>query len=165
MVIPVTGENLAETLLNLDRLPHRRGRHVGVRDRIQQKPFDRLELRDQLIGQTPILGLDQRTRMMGDQPANQGISAGDVAQVSGAIKRMEAGLNKIRRIADVMEPRGSNQSGSVITGEVGDGLSLATDTLTVRPPARYRLGQEKAREVTGMFDPIHLGRLTNVPAA
>ena len=100
---------------------------------------------------------------MGDQPADERINLGNITQVASTVQLVHAGHNKIRRIADVMQPGGRNKGRRIIPDQVRNRLSLTTNTLTVRPPPRDRLGQQPARKVTGTFDLIHMGRLTNVP--
>ena len=51
----------------------------------------RLELGAQGIGESAFAGFDDRTGMMGDQPAQHGIGVPGVAQVPGAIELVQAG--------------------------------------------------------------------------
>lgn len=163
MFVPVTGEDLRKPLLNVDRLAIRSSSHVGIRDRIHQQPAYRRKLRQKLIGQSPVPRLDRRARVMGDQPAHELINLGDVSQKPSTVKLVHPSRDQVRRIPHVMQPGGGNQRDRILANQVRNRLSLTPNTLTMRPPPRDRLAQQPTRKVTGTFDLIHMGRLTNVP--
>jgi hypothetical protein len=51
------------------------------------------------------LGFDYGARVEGDQPAQHGIGVLGVAQVPGAVERVEACRGQAGRVADVVQPR------------------------------------------------------------
>jgi hypothetical protein len=60
----------------------------------------------------------------------------NVAEVTGAIQRMEAGIGQFGRVADVMQPRCGFEQVGVIAEDDGERAGLRRDALDVRPAAR-----------------------------
>jgi hypothetical protein len=67
----------------------RRG-HVAVRESVFEDCSDSWELAAQLVGQAAFLGFDACAGVMGDQAAQSRVGVLDVAQVAGAVERVEA---------------------------------------------------------------------------
>ena len=78
-------------LLDWHGLAVRAGSHVTTSQNAGRHVRCRLELGAQGIGESALAGFDDRTGMMGDQPAQHGIGVPGVAQVPGAIELVQAG--------------------------------------------------------------------------
>src|SRR5262245_31543711 len=76
-----------------------------------------------------------------------------VAEVTGSVERMEAGVDQVGGVADVMEPsRGFEQIG-VLVEDRRKSAGLSGDALAVRPAAR----QGDLKELAGdLFGPVGL---------
>ena len=70
-------------------------------------------------------------------------------QPSSTIQRMEAGVNDVRGVADVMQPSRSSEQLRVIANESAKDLSLRSDSLHVLPPTRESRRQVLFRDVSG----------------
>jgi len=94
-----------------------------------------------------------------DQTTDQLIRPGDIAQIARAIELMHPRYDEVWRIADIVKPSRRRQGRPVVAYEVSHRLAFPADTLAMRPTARDRLGQQKARKILGPSDLIHMGRL------
>lgn len=89
MFARIAAQNLVQSFLDIDMASvHIRGQ-VAVRQRLKQVLSWRRELHSETVD-SALLGLDQRTGVMRDQPANHQIRPKDIPQVSSSIERMEA---------------------------------------------------------------------------
>jgi hypothetical protein len=85
------------------------------------------------------------------QSAQQLIALRRIAQVTGAIERVKPGVDEIRRIADVMQPSGSDQQVCVVAKDGFECPRLRGDALRVSPPAGQRRLKDRAG---GAFRPV-----------
>ena len=109
---PVSATNLRQTLADSHWLTVGASRHVAVDERIRQLAWWWPELADQLSREAALLGFCQRTRVMRNHPAQQRLGVFGVAEMPGAIQRVESGVMQIGRISDVVQPsRRLNQVG------------------------------------------------------
>ena len=79
---------------------------------------------------------------MGDQPAQHGVGLLGVAQVPGAVQRVQARGDKAGRVTDVMQPRGGRQEISVRTESLCQAACPRGHALYVRPPPGKGLLEE-----------------------
>jgi hypothetical protein len=73
--------------------------------------------------------------VMGDQPAQQGVSVLGVAEVPGAVEGVQAGHVQVWCVADVVQPRGGFQQVRVRAENSRQGMCLGGDALDVCPAA------------------------------
>jgi hypothetical protein len=85
---------------------------------------------------------------MGYQPNHPVIEA-DPAQVSRSIQRMEAGLGKVWRIADVMEPCRRYEHPFVGSLDIANLVRAGRHRLDMTPAPRQRCGQMGCRQGLG----------------
>ena len=110
-----------------------------------------LELAGQLVGQAALVGFDEGAGVVGDQAAEHVAGLRDVAQVAGAVERVEAGVVQGGGVADVVQQRGGGQQVRVRAEDRGEGAGLGGDALGVCPAAGQRFVQERAG---GVFGPV-----------
>jgi ADP-ribose pyrophosphatase YjhB (NUDIX family) len=124
-------QDLGDALLEIDALPGRAGGHVGIGERIQQRPVLGLEL-GQLVYQAALLGLEPGARVVGDQRGQSLLAL--LAHIPGAVEGMEAEPVQWRGVADVVQPGGGDQVGAILGCERGAHLAgLSGDGLDVAP--------------------------------
>jgi hypothetical protein len=97
--------DLRQPLADIQGLSVRASRHVAVDECLSQIAGRRPEFARQVSRKAAFLCLDHRAGVMRDHPAQERFGARDVAEVPGAVERMEAGAAKIRCVADVVQPR------------------------------------------------------------
>lgn len=151
----VPREYLAQPRFDADRFTIGTRGHVAVEEGIGHEPVHRRKLARQFVTHAPFARLDDGAGVVSDEPAQRVVGVLDVAEVTGAVQRMEPGCPELRRVADVMQPRGSDQGVCVVPDDVRNGLGLLADPLCVRPPARERLGKQPAGEVSRPGDKFH----------
>lgn len=110
--------------------------HVAVDERLSQIAGRRPEFAYQVSCKAAFLGFDQCAGVMRDHPAQERFGALDVAEVSGAVERMEAGVVKIRRVPNVVQPRCGFNDFGIRAENQSQGLGLRGNALRVRPAAR-----------------------------
>src|SRR5262249_42137698 len=80
-------------------------------------------------------------------------------QVTSAIKGMEAGHDKFRRVADVVKPRGALDEIGLIPKEWSQGPSLPSDALDMRPSTGQRRFEQRAGDFARPVNLCHKARL------
>ncbi len=138
---------LGEPSLDRHRLAVRAGGHVTEGQHAGKGIRRRLELAAQDVGESPFAGLDDGAGVVCDQPAQQGASVLGVAQVPGAVERMEARRCQAGRVADVVQPRGGFQEAGVSTENRDKVACPRGDALDVRPAAGEGLLEERPGEL------------------
>jgi hypothetical protein len=126
---------LGEPLLDPHGLAVRTGGHTAARQRARQHVWCRGELGTQDIGESALVGFDDGAGVVGDQPAQQGISVLIVAQVTGAIELVQAGGGEAGSVADVVQPGGGFDQIGVSAENRCQAACPGSDALDVRPPA------------------------------
>ena len=144
MARTIAGADLGQATRDRQAMAVRAGRHVAVDQRIGEVAAGGRELCSQLAGQPALDRLVDRTRMVGDQPAQHRAGSLVVAQVTGAIQRMEPRGRDVGRVADVMQPRGSSHQVGIGTENRSKTTGGRGDSLSVSPAARQRFSQELA---------------------
>jgi len=109
----------------------------------------RLELEDQDVGESAFLGFNDGVRVMGDQPAQHGVGVPGVAQIPGAVERVQPSQGQGGRVTDVVQPRGGLQEIGVSAENGCQAACSRSDALDVRPAAGEGLLQKCLGEIFG----------------
>jgi hypothetical protein len=100
---------LGEPLLDRHEFAVWAGGHVAAGQYAGKRVRGRFELAAQDVGESAFAGFDDGAGVMGDKPTQQGVGVLGVAQVSGAIKLVQAREGKAGGVADVVQPCGGFQ--------------------------------------------------------
>ena len=138
---------LGEPLLDRHELAVRAGGHVTEGQHAGKRVRRWLELAAQEVGESAFAGFDDGAGVVGDQPAQHGVGMLGVAQVPGAVERMQARGGKAGRVADVVQPRGGFQQIGVSAENGRQAACPGGDALDVRPAAGERLLEERPGEL------------------
>jgi hypothetical protein len=143
MVGRVALQDLGDAGLEGEALAGGPGGHVRVDQRVHDRAVLALE------GAEPgrvaaLLGLERGAGVVGHQAAEPPVDA-ESLQVPGAVQRMQPRRHQRRGIADVVQPRRSDQDLPLVSGEHGGSYSagLLGDRLDVRPAVAERLQEAR----------------------
>jgi hypothetical protein len=100
------------------------------------------------VGQTALLGFNDRAGMVRHQP-NHPIGKPPPPQEPCTVKRMKAGIDQTRRIADVVQPRRRHQDIAVVGHSRAQLRRTCADRLNVRPTTWQLGGQILVRQPSG----------------
>jgi hypothetical protein len=134
MIWAVAFPYLYHPLWMRDQLTSRASRQIAKYERIVSGGRFLPELSKQDIFQATDPGLIYRTRVMGDQ-AHKPIISAQLTEEPRAVDRMEAGIDQIWGIADVMKPRSRHESVSSHTRNHCQPRCLSSYGLNMLPPA------------------------------
>jgi hypothetical protein len=147
--------DIRQPVADLQVLAVRASRHIAVDQRLSHVAGRRPELAHQVSRKPAFLRFDQCAGVMRNQPAQQRFGACDVAEVPGTVERMEPGAVKIRRVADVVQPRGGFHEFGVPRKKIPQRPGRRGHALRVRPAARERVFQEFAGRILSPRGEIH----------
>jgi hypothetical protein len=111
------------------------GGHVAEGQRAAKGIRRGLELAAQGAAESAFFGFDESAGVVGDQTAQQGAGVLGVAQVPGAVKRVEARRGKAGGVADVVQPRRGFDQVGVHAEDTCQAACPGGDALDVRPAA------------------------------
>src|SRR5215472_17175431 len=97
---------LGEAIMDREGIAVRARGYVAVGKRVGQCARGSGELLEQRSAQTAFLGLDDGAGVMRDETAQHRVGVLDIAEVAGSVERVEAGVDQVGGVADIMEPRG-----------------------------------------------------------
>ncbi|GAA0335803.1 hypothetical protein GCM10010151_26890 [Actinoallomurus spadix] len=87
--------------------------------------------------------------MVGDEAAQRVVGVLDVPKVTGAVERVQAGVHKVRGVADIVQPSGGFKEIGVIAEDWREAPCLPGDALAVRPTTGKRHFKELAGDLFG----------------
>jgi hypothetical protein len=134
--------DLRQAIADSHRLSVRAGRHVAIDQGLGQVARRRPELTNQLSGEAAFLCLGHGTGVMRNHPAQQRLCTFNVAEVPGAVQGMEPGGVQVRRISDVVQPRGCHDQLGIFSEQPTQRPGLRGHALRMRPAAGKRIFQE-----------------------
>ncbi len=140
----VPHHDLAQPFLNPNATSIRIGRHVAVRQSVQQLRIGECKLVRQ-VRDTTFVGLDQRPGVMRDQATDHVIHRQHVPQVPRAIQRMESGRSHHRRVPDVVQPRGRLNDSRPLPQHAPQLVGSLPHPLRVSPPSRQLIPKQPLR--------------------
>jgi len=126
---------LGESLFGRHEFAVRAGGHVAVGQHGGQHLRRGLELNAKDVGESAFAGFDLGARVVGDQPAQQGVGVLSVPQVPGAVEGVQARGGKAGRVADVVQPRGGFQEVGVSAENGCQAACPCGDALDMCPAA------------------------------
>ena len=113
VVRAVTVEDLGESLAGFHGSAVGSCGHVAVDECVVEVGWRQWELAGKLVGEAALGGFGEGCGVVRDQAAEQVIGMLGIAEVPGAVERVEAGHCDGRCVADVVEPCGGGDQVSV----------------------------------------------------
>ena len=139
---------LGEPLFDRHEFAVRGGGHVTASQNAGQRVRRGIELQAQDVGKSAFAGFDDGAGVMGDQPAQHGVGVLGVAQVPGAVERVQPCQGQGGRVTDVVQPPAACRR-SASGPRTGARLQPALRRLGRAPSGGQGLPQERLGEIFG----------------
>lgn len=136
----VAAQNLVQTFLDVDLAAVDGGSQVAVRQGLEQELIGQGELLREPVD-APLVCLDQRAGVMRDEAADHWVGAEYVAEVPGAVERMESCGSHRGRVADVMQERGRLDQLGPVSENRRQLNGASSNALRMCPATRQLVGQ------------------------
>ena len=146
---------LRQTVVDSERVAVRARGHVAVGKCFGQAAWRDRELSEQDTTQAAFLCLDHSAGVVGDEAAKHVVGVLDVTEVSGSVERMEAGVDQLGGVADVMEPGSGFEQVGILAEDRPKSAGLPSNALAVCPAARQRNLKELAGDLFGPVGLLH----------